>query len=260
MISGARNLGIIPSEQCATPGVDQNQGSMLKIYHCDIHRTLHIPYSVVSADLANCYDAVNHAIAALALLSFGVPYMVVKLVLTCLQTMFFWLHTAFGISGTPFHGNVINPFFGISQGGGVAPPTFQAVSALMINSYKSFGHGVQFVSPVTGLVLFFAAILYVDDTDLLLCADSPYMTDAAFFRKIQKSVTAWAKIVIATGGSLKAPKCHASVASFKFVQGKARMRKKSDLPDIPITVQGKNGERSAISLIEPTESKKTLGV
>ena len=260
MISNAREKHVIPAEQCATPGVDQNQGSMLKIYHCDTHRTLHIPYSVVSADLANCYDAVNHAVAALALLSFGVPHMAVKLVLTCLQSMYFWLRTAFGISGTPFHGTLIDPFFGISQGGGVAPPTFQAVSALMINSYKSFGHGVTFVSPVTGLIFFFAAILYVDDTDLLLCADSPTMSERAFFEKIQRSVTAWAKIVLATGGSLKASKCHASVASFKFVQGKARMKKKSALPSIPITIAATDGTQKTIELIEPTASKKTLGV
>ena len=260
MISCARQKQVIPAEQCATPGIDQNQGSMLKIYHCDTHLALRIPYSVVSADLANCYDAVNHAVAALALLSFGLPHMAVKLVLTCLQSMYFWLRTAFGISGTPFHGTLIDPFFGISQGGGIAPPTFQAVSALMINSYKSFGHGVKFVSPVTGLIFFFAAILYVDDTDLLLCADSPTMSDVDFFAKIQRSVTAWAKIVVVTGGSLKASKCHASVASFKFVQGKARMKKTSALPDVPITIDDQDGTQTIIKLIEPTTSKKTLGV
>ena len=260
MIRNARGKKIIPPEQCATAGVDSNQGSMLKVFHCDSYRTMHVPYSVISADLANCYDAVNHAVAALALLAFGVPYLAVKLVLTCLQSMYFWLRTAFGISGTPFHGTAVNPFFGISQGGGFAPPTFQAVSALMINSYKSFGHGVQYVSPVTGLIIFFAAILYVDDTDLLLRADSPTTPDADFFAKIQHAVTDWARVVIATGGSLKPPKCHASVASFRFIGGVAKMKSKRALPSVTLTVPQKDGPPKKIAVIEPTESKKTLGV
>ena len=66
--------------------------------------------------------------------------------------------------------------------------------------------------------------------------------------------------MIATGGSPKAPKCHAEIAGFKFVQGTARIKKKSTLPCIPITVQGKNGEQSNITLIEPIILKKTLGV
>ena len=180
-----------------------------------------MPYSVVSADLANCYDAVNHGVAALALLAFGVPHMAIALVLTCLQSMYFWLRTAFGISGTPFHGTTVNPFFGVAQGSGFAPPTFQALSALMINSYKSLGHGVQYVSPVTGTILALAAILYVDDTDLLFCADIPDLDINAFERLIRTAVEDWTRLVLATGGSLKPKKCHASVATFRFVQGRA---------------------------------------
>ena len=260
MIHNACHKKIIPPEQCATAGIDCNQGSMLKVFHCDIHRTMHVPYSVISADLSNCYDAVNHAVATLALLAFGVPHMAVKLVLTCLQSMYFWLRTAFGISGTPFHGTAVNPFFGISQGGGFAPPSFQAVSALMINSYKSFGHGVQYVSPVTGLIFFFAAVLYVEDTDLLLRAESPTTPDEEFFAKIQTAVTDWARIVLMTGGSLKAPKCHTCIARIRFVGGVAKMKRKRALPSVQITVPQKDGPPKAIDVIEPTESKRTLRV
>ena len=70
---------------------------------------------------------------------------------------------------TPFHGAEVDPFFDIGQGSGLASPTFQATSTLLISGYKSLGHGVRFQSTVTGtgMILFFAAILYVDDTDLL---------------------------------------------------------------------------------------------
>lgn len=103
MIKAAHAKHPILPEQCETTGVDQNQGIMLKILHCDINRTMYLPYSVVSADFANCYGAVNHGIAALAILAFGVPHIAVEIFLTCLQSMYFWLRTAFGISGTLFH-------------------------------------------------------------------------------------------------------------------------------------------------------------
>ena len=260
MIRSAHDHDIIPPEQCATSGVDCNQGSMLKVLHHDIHRTMHIPYGTVSADLANCYDAVHHSVAALALLAFGVPHMAVALVLTCLQSMCFWLRTAFGISGSPFGGTAANPYFGISQGGGVAPPTFQAVSTLMINSYKEMGHGIQFISPVTGMLFFFAAILYVDDTDLLFRADGPEMSDAEFFAKIQRGLSDWAKIAMATGGSLKPSKCHVSVVSFKFVGGVASIKTRRALPAIDFTVPQRDGPPKTIELIDAATSKKTLGV
>ena len=40
MDSSAHVKGIIPPEQCATGGVDQSQGTMLKVYHNDMHRTM----------------------------------------------------------------------------------------------------------------------------------------------------------------------------------------------------------------------------
>ena len=51
----------------------------------------------------------------------------------------------------------------------------------MIKSYKSLDHGVHFVSPVTGMMLFFVVIPYLDDTDLLLRADNPETPEIVFF-------------------------------------------------------------------------------
>ena len=89
MIASARTRGIILAEQCPTSGVDQNQGTTLKVFHNDIHRTMYIPSQLVSADLDNCYDAVQHAISCIALHAFGVPDLAISLILTSLQTMFF---------------------------------------------------------------------------------------------------------------------------------------------------------------------------
>ena len=97
----------------------------------------------------------------------------------------------------------MNLFFGIAQGSGFAPPTFQALSALMINSYKSLEHGVLYVSPVTGAMLILAAILCVNDTNLLFRADKPDSDVTEFVQSIHTAVEDWTRLVLATGGSLQ---------------------------------------------------------
>ena len=216
MDSSAHVKGIIPPEQCATGGVDQSQGTMLKVYHNDMHRTVHIPSVVISADLANCYDAVQHAVSCIALRGFGVPHLAISMVLMCLQTMFFWLRTAFGVCSNPFHSTTENPFFGLAQGSGFALPTFQAVSTLMINAYKSMGNGCTYFFPVTLTIFAFGAILYVDDTELLMRVQLPTTPDMKFFNMIQKLLSNWAAIVMATGASIKQKKSYVRISSYCF--------------------------------------------
>ena len=70
--------------------------------------------------------------------------------------------------GLVFHRTVVNlfPLYYIRTV--FSPPLSQALSILMINSYMEMRHGVNYVSPVTGLVLSFTVVLYVANTDLLL--------------------------------------------------------------------------------------------
>ena len=158
MMSQAMDKGMIPPEQIARAGTDANVGTVLKHLHNDIHRTMHINSAVVSADLTNCYDAVHHSIASIAVQAMGVPVLAVKLVLSCLQTMFFWLRTAHGVAETPFGGTASKPFMTLGQGGGHSPSYFTGVFTLMIGSYKKQGHGCCYTSAISGVVFLFAAI------------------------------------------------------------------------------------------------------
>ena len=51
---------------------------------------------VVSADLKNCHNAVHHLNVSIVVQAMGVPVFTVKLVLSCFQTVLFWLQTAQG--------------------------------------------------------------------------------------------------------------------------------------------------------------------
>ncbi len=60
-------------------------------------------------DLANCYDAVDHPIASIALQNFKVWKVMVAMTLYVLETMTWYLKTAFGQSGISFGGTVMDP-------------------------------------------------------------------------------------------------------------------------------------------------------
>jgi hypothetical protein len=54
--------------------------------------------AIESVDLANCYDAIAHPIASIALQSFKVHKVMVAMMLYVLKTMTWYLKTAFGQS------------------------------------------------------------------------------------------------------------------------------------------------------------------
>ena len=89
-VQAMESLIVLP-EQITKAGSKTNEGTMLKILHNDIHHTVHISSAMVSADLKNCYDAIHHSIPSIVVQAMGVLVLVVKLVLSCLQTVFFWL-------------------------------------------------------------------------------------------------------------------------------------------------------------------------
>ena len=260
MMNKGKDKGIIPTEQLAKAGSQSKEGGVIKALSNDINRTLHIPSAVVSADLAQCYDAVNHAMCSIALQAFGVPILAIKFMLICLQTMNFWLRTAFGVADKPFGGTIEFPFMGLGQGCGGAPSSFTADSALMINAYKRLGHGCNYTSCLTGAMFFFAAILYVDDTDLLLRAPTPTSPTVVLYKLIQRAINDWAELIMATGGSCKPKKCHVTVTAFKFVKGKAEIMSNAELPKVQFTVPQKGGLSAPIEMNDPKASKTTLGI
>jgi hypothetical protein len=122
--------------------------------------------AIESVDLANCYDAVAHPIASFDLRSFKVCKVIVAIMLYVLESMTWYLKTAFGQSKISFVGTDLDPSMGLGQGKGAAPPGFLAVCTLMINVYRNLGHGVTFIGALARDAFTLAAVLFVDDSDL----------------------------------------------------------------------------------------------
>jgi hypothetical protein len=130
----------------------------------------------------------------------------------------------------------------------------------MIGAYRRKGYGVEFLTAWSGLIFVVAAILFVDDCDLLhMCVD-PLMSDIEFLARKQRAMYFWAKLLMATGGMLRDTKCFWYFMSYKFVRGVPTLRRKRELPGLVMVIPQHNGADVPIELLDVTDARKTLGV
>ena len=234
--------------------------SLAKQLFFDQANILHHSCAVTSTDAANCYDAVNHAAGSFALQAMSVPINIVKCYLLCVQTMRFFLKTGFGMTKQSYGGSPQNPYMGLVQGSGAAPAAWMAISTVMLAAYKFKGYGAFFASAWSGMILGIAAILYVDDTDLLHVSRSPSTPENEFCLEVQNATHYWASLLQATGGNLKPEKCYWYLLSYKFVHGRAVLRPKRELSAYTLQIPQPNSTNVVIQLKDPDEASEVLGV
>ena len=136
MMANARKNDLLQSEIFVVAGRSAPDSTMAKVMFVDVQRIQHRNHAVASVDLGQCYDAVAHGFCSLALQAFGVPIKGISLMLLTLQTMNFWLKTAFGEADEPFGGSREDPCYGIGQEAGSAPPSYTALSTVAVTAYK----------------------------------------------------------------------------------------------------------------------------
>ena len=73
MMANAKENDLIPPELFAMSGKSATEGCIARIIWCDINMTLNRSFYVQNCDLGQCYDAINHVAASIALQAFGVP-------------------------------------------------------------------------------------------------------------------------------------------------------------------------------------------
>ena len=108
--------------------------------------------------------------------------------------------------------------------------------------------------------MYLAALLYVDDTDLLHSPPTPDLPTQVLVRWVQKAITCWANLLQATGGSLKPPKCYWYLLSYKFVNGITALRPRVELTSHTVSIPQPNKRGVPIELLDPSVPSKVLGV
>ncbi len=112
-----------------------NHPVLTKQFFCNSSQVLHHPASLVECDFGDCYDRAAHAPTSIALQSWGIPKSAIRVLLTSMQTMQYILKTGFRESTESFGGTEESPNSGLGQGSRASPPSFMALSSLIVNTY-----------------------------------------------------------------------------------------------------------------------------
>ena len=150
---------------------------------------MHHPAAIGSGDFDQCFDRTAHPPSNIVLRAWEIPHAAVAVLLTALQTMKLCLRTGFGESKEFYGGTSEDPTQGSGQGIGAAGAIFLALGALVVNAYKRMGHGTKLTSANTARIFILAAVMFVDDTDLLHWVPSPETTDEELVKIVQEATS-----------------------------------------------------------------------
>ena len=167
MLQTVRKYECMPDEICSEKNRTADDGTMTKVLFYDIVRQSRRSAGISSVDADNCFDRVAHAVASLIFQAFGVSEHTCAAMLKTIQDMKFFLRTAFGDSKSAAGIRIEVKTQGLCQGNGAAPAGWAVVSIVILRAHKNKGHGATFRCPITKLSAALAAILYVDDSDVI---------------------------------------------------------------------------------------------
>ncbi len=126
---------------------------------------------------------------------------------------------------------------GYGQGNAAADPGFTVMSLLIVNAYLHDSFGARIYSSCYTRLLILAAVMYVDNTNLVHWSSMPSCTPAELIAAAQTVTYVWGGLAIATGAAMKPEKCYAYFLSYRYDRGWAKLRSVKALPDsiAPIT-------------------------
>jgi len=217
MMANIRRYHLMPEEIFSERNRTADDGALSKILFFDIGRQLRVPSAIASVDASNCYDRVAHAIASLIFQAFGVDKSATTSMLSTIQDMKYFLRTAYGDSTRCETSTIEVKYQGLCQGNGAAPAGWAAVSITILMAHKAKGHGATFICPLsTEKSIELAAILFVDDTDIIHLNMKKRETVQEVHSAISESVRSWNELLMATGGTLHPDKCFYYLMSYSF--------------------------------------------
>jgi hypothetical protein len=222
---------MIPGECFSKKGSNCINAVMTKVFICDGSRIHHHSACITGNDFGNCYDRTAHLIAAILLWCFGVPQPAINILLKTMETLCdSFLRTGFGESATSYGCNHKERLAGFGQGNAAAGPDFTAMSLLIVKAYICDGFGAQIYSSYYRQLLILAAVMYVDDTDLVHWFHLPFRSPVKLIATAQTATYAWGGHAIATGAAMKPDKCYAYFLSYWNNRGHAKLRTVWALP------------------------------
>jgi hypothetical protein len=260
MLNMVRLYGFMRNEIFSERNRTAEEGTLSKVLFYDVVRQTRSAAGISSVDVDNCYDRVSHAIASLVFRSFGVSKEATGVTLKTIQEMKFFLRTAFGDS-KDFAGLMVEiKTQGLCQGNGAALAGWTAVSIVILNAHRRRGHGAKFLCPILLMRSNLAAVLSVDDTDVIRMDITQQESAVETLHGLQESVYNWGKLLIATGGSLKPSKCFFHLVSFWKPDGTWVYDSNEEDEEMQLKIPPPDGSLVPIRHCGVNEVHKTLGM
>ena len=170
-----------------------------------------------------------------------------------------YVQTAHGNSTTFYEGTKKRPLQGGGQGNGAAGPMWIAISCILLSIMTNTGISATLISAITLSAVAMNAIMYVDDTDIIITADKDE-TQQNLHNKAQNLIDKWRYSLWLTGGCLRPDKCWWYSIAFKWdTTGKWRYKKSSETNG-DIYVPDHKQQKQQIAKHEVNVGKEGLGI
>lgn len=259
MIANAEKYNMIPDEAF---GSRKNRRAidcaLCKVLTMDIARQTRTNMVLCSNDAKACYDRIVHSVATICMRRVGTPEQMCKLIFGTIQEMQHFVRTTYGDSSSSYSAIGI-PLQGVLQGNGAGPAIWLIISAPLIHTLKSNGHGLRLISPISQRAMDCACYVFVDDCDLVTMGHDPQATPTELTHAMQQSITLWEQALRATGGALVVEdKSYWYMIHFTYEND---MWTYSTIQQTPgeVNIRDHTGTPKRLTRLEPREARETLG-
>ena len=249
----------IPQSQYAKKRSRPIEAVLLKRLFYDYLRIMKTAGIVISNDARGCFDRMALAIGAIAFRRLGVPWNAIKSLFTTLKGMKHFVRTAHGDSETHYEGSKSKPLQGGGQGNGAAGPMWIAISIILLNIIATVPINATLIASISLATLVMSAIMYVDDTDILITAKKGE-TLQQLKENAQTLIRKWCSVLWISGGCLRPDKCWWYVVDFTWRNNGTWRYKTKKETEGTILIPDHQQIDQVVQQKEPHQGMKGLGV
>ena len=257
MIKTGIDNQIIPTSQYAKKGNRSIEAAIVKILYFDYLRINKINGAFLAMDLENCFDRMAHPVSSLSSQRLGVAPSVANCMIDTLCRMKHYIRTAYGDSEW-YYRKKRKPLQGAIQGNAAASPIFIAISSVITSFLEKNIIGVYIQSAITFTIFTLTAIMYVDDSDILLAAKNNNETPHTTRNRAQRAAITYQNAVEQTGGAIRPEKCRWYLIKFHYKGGSWHYTQKDSVP--PIVIKNSQGDLQQIEQLDIKTGWKGLGI
>ena len=206
----------VPESQYARKHTQAIEAVLVKRLYFDYLRIYKLPGVIISNNARGCFDQMILSIGSLAFRRLGVPWKAVRTLTDTLRNMRHFIRTAHGNSSQYYEGTSSKPLQGGGQGNSAAGPMWVAISIILLSILATVPSNATFLSAISLATITFSAIMYVDDTNLLIIGDK-HDNPETLTSKAQTMINKWCNALWITGGCLRPDKCWWYLIQFEWL-------------------------------------------